>query len=91
MKFILLYRGILGNQNFRLFETKEEAHNYSRSESMIDKEVFGIFELDNPAFVPSFFLTHQLADLSKTATIYSKPIIIETPWIIKRQQSFLLN
>ena len=55
MKFILLYRGRLGNQNFRLFETREEAHNYSQSEGMKDKEVFGIFELDNPAFVPSFF------------------------------------
>lgn len=55
MKFILLYRGRLGNQNFRLFETREEAHNYSRSEGMKDKEVFGVFELDSPAFVPSFF------------------------------------
>ena len=55
MKFILLYRGILGNQNFRLFETREETHNYSQSEGMKDKEVFGVFELDNPAFVPSFF------------------------------------
>ena len=55
MKFILLYRGRLGNQNFRLFETREEAHNYSRSEGMKDKEVFGVFELDNPAVVPSFF------------------------------------
>jgi len=45
MKFILLYRGRLGNQNFRLFETREEAHNYSRSEGMIDKEIFGVFEL----------------------------------------------
>ena len=55
MKFILLYRGRLGNQNFRLFETREEAHNYSQSEGMKDKEIFGIFELDCPAFVPSFF------------------------------------
>ena len=55
MKFILLYRGRLGNQNFRLFETREEAHDFSRSEGMIDKEIFGIFELDNPAVVPSFF------------------------------------
>lgn len=55
MKFILLYRGRLGNQNFRLFNTREEAHDFSRSEGMIDKEVFGVFELDNPAVVPSFF------------------------------------
>ena len=55
MKFILLYRGILGNQSFRLFNTREEAHDFSRSEGMIDKEVFGVFELDNPAVVPSFF------------------------------------
>ena len=55
MKFILLCRGILGNKNFRLFETREEAHNYSQSEGMRDKEIFGVFELDNPAFVPSFF------------------------------------
>ena len=55
MKFILLYRGRLGNQNFRLFNTREEAHDYSQSECMIDKEIFGVFELDNPAFVPSFF------------------------------------
>ena len=55
MKFILLYRGRLGNQTFRLFNTREEAHNYSQSEDMKDKEVFGIFELDNPAVVPAFF------------------------------------
>ena len=55
MKFILLYRGRLGNQNFRLFNTREEAHDFSRSEGMIDKEVFGIFELDNPVFIPAFF------------------------------------
>ena len=55
MKFILLYRGRLGNQNFRLFNTREEAHDYSRSEGMKDQEIFGVFELDNPAFVPSFF------------------------------------
>ena len=55
MKFILLYRGILGNQNFQVFETREEAHDYSRSESMKDKEIFGVFELDSPVFVPSFF------------------------------------
>ena len=55
MKFILLYRGLLGDSGFRLFNTREEAHDYSRSESMIDKEIFGVFELDNPAFVPSFF------------------------------------
>ena len=55
MKFILLSRGRLGNKNFHLFETREEAHDYSRSEGMIDKEVFGVFELDNPAVVPSFF------------------------------------
>ncbi len=55
MKFILLYRGIFGNQNFRLFETREEAHNYSRSEGMKDQEIFGVFELDSPAVVPSFF------------------------------------
>ena len=55
MKFILLYRGRLGNKNFHLFNTREEAHDYSRSEGMIDKEIFGIFELDNPAVVPSFF------------------------------------
>ena len=55
MKFILLYRGKLGNSGFQLFNTREEAHDYSMSESMIDKEVFGVFELDCPAFVPSFF------------------------------------
>ena len=55
MKFILLSRGRLGNKNFHLFETREEAHDFSRSEGMIDKEVFGVFELDNPAVVPSFF------------------------------------
>ena len=55
MKFILLYRVRFGNQNFRLFSTREEAHDYSRSEGMMDKEIFGVFELDNPAFVPSFF------------------------------------
>ena len=55
MKFIILYRGRLGNQTFRLFETREEAHNYSRSECMKENEIFGVFELDNPAVVPSFF------------------------------------
>ena len=55
MKFILLYRGRLGNKNFHLFNTREEAHNYSQSEGMKDQEIFGVFELDNPAFVPSFF------------------------------------
>ena len=55
MKFILLYRGRLGNKNFHLFNTREEAHDFSRSEGMKDKEVFGVFELNNPAVVPSFF------------------------------------
>ena len=55
MKFILLYRGRLGNKNFHLFNTREEAHDFSLSEGMKDKEVLGVFELDNPAFVPSFF------------------------------------
>ena len=55
MKFILLYRGKLGNSGFQLFNTREEAHNYSHSEGMKDKEVVGVFELDNPAVVPSFF------------------------------------
>ena len=55
MKFILLSRGRLGNKNFHLFNTREEAHDYSQSECMKDKEVFGVFELDNPAVVPSFF------------------------------------
>ena len=55
MKFILLYRGKLGNKQFQIFETREEAHDYSRSDGMKDKEVFGIFELDNPVFIPAFF------------------------------------
>ena len=55
MKFILLYRGRLGNKNFHLFNTREEAHDYSRSEGMKDKEIFGIFELDNPVFISAFF------------------------------------
>ena len=55
MKFILLYRGNFGVKQFQVFETREEAISWSKTSVMADKEVFGVFELDNPAFVPSFF------------------------------------
>lgn len=55
MKFILLYRGIFGNKQFQIFETREEAISWSKTSVMADKEIFGVFELDNPVFVPSFF------------------------------------
>ena len=55
MKFILLYRGKLGAKQFQVFETKEEAFSWSKTSVMADKEIFGIFELDNPAFIPAFF------------------------------------
>ena len=55
MKFILLYRGKLGAKQFQVFETKEEAFAWSKTSVMADKEIFGVFELDNPAVVPSFF------------------------------------
>ena len=91
MKFILLYRGNFGVKQLQVFETREEAISWSKTSVMADKEIFGIFELENPAVIPSFFQKHQLADLSKTATIYSKPIIIEIPWTIKKYQNSLLN
>ena len=55
MKFILLYRGLFGNKQFQVFETREEAVSWSKTSVMADKEVFGIFELDNPVFIPAFF------------------------------------
>ena len=55
MKFILLYRGLLGVKQFQVFETKEEAVSWSKTSVMADKEIFGIFELDNPVFIPAFF------------------------------------
>ena len=55
MKFILLYRGIFGNKQFQIFETREEAISWSKTSVMADKEIFGVFELDNPVFIPSFF------------------------------------
>jgi len=55
MKFILLYRGKFGNTSFQVFETREEANNYSQSENMKDKEIFGVFELDSPVSIPPFF------------------------------------
>ena len=55
MKFMLLYRGIFGVKQFQVFETREEAISWSKTSVMADKEIFGVFELDNPAFVPSFF------------------------------------
>ena len=55
MKFILLYRGMTGVKQFQIFETKEEALSWSKTSAMADKEIFGVFELDSPAFIPSFF------------------------------------
>ena len=55
MKFILLYRGRLGNKQFQIFETREEALSWSKTSAMADKEIFGVFELDSPVFIPSFF------------------------------------
>ena len=55
MKFILLYRGIFGNKQFQIFETREEAISWSKTSVMADKEIFGVFELNNPVFIPSFF------------------------------------
>ena len=55
MKFILLYRGKLGNKQFQVFETREEAVSWSKTSVMADKEIFGVFELDSPVFIPSFF------------------------------------
>ena len=55
MKFIILYRGRLGNQTFRLFNTREEAVSWSKTSVMADKEIFGVFELDSPVVIPSFF------------------------------------
>ena len=55
MKFILLYRGKLGAKQFQVFETREEAISWSKTSVMADKEIFGVFELDNPAVIPSFY------------------------------------
>ena len=55
MKFILLYRTQLGNKCFQIFENKEEANNWARTAVMADKEIFGVFELDSPVHIPSFF------------------------------------
>ena len=55
MKFILLYRGNFGVKQFQVFETREEAISWSKTSVMADKEIFGVFELDNPAVIPSFF------------------------------------
>lgn len=55
MKFILLYRGQLGNNIFQVFDTREQAHDWAKRSEMKDKEVFGVFELDSPVNIPSFF------------------------------------
>ena len=51
MKFILLYRGIFGNKQFQVFETREEAVSWSKISVMADREIIGIFELDSPVFI----------------------------------------
>ena len=55
MKFILLYRGKFGNTSFQVFETREEANSCAQTDSMKDKEIFGVFELDSPVSIPPFF------------------------------------
>ena len=55
MKFILLYRGNFGVKQFQVFETREEAISWSKTSVMADKEIFGVFELDAPVVIPSFF------------------------------------
>ena len=51
MKFILLYRGVLGAKQFQIFETREEAVSWSKTSVMADREIIGIFELDSPVFI----------------------------------------
>ena len=55
MKFILLYRGNFGVKQFQVFETREEAISWSKTSVMADKEIFGVFELDSPVIIPSYF------------------------------------
>ena len=55
MKFILLYRGNFGVKQFQVFETREEAISWSKTSVMADKEIFGVFELDSPVVISSFF------------------------------------
>ena len=55
MKFILLYRGQLGNNCFQVFDTREQAQDWAKKPVMADKEIFGVFELDSPVYISAFF------------------------------------
>ena len=55
MKFILLYRGQLGNKCFQVFDTREQAQDWAKKPVMADKEIFGVFELDSPVYISAFF------------------------------------